>query len=49
MSRDIADTAPKWWEIQNVPTECIKELRRRSNSVNIGFNIPQPYIPNSSF
>ena len=49
MSRDIADTAPKWWEIQNVPTECIKELRRRSNSVNIGLNIPQPYIPNSSF
>jgi len=46
---DIADTAPKWWELQNVPTECIKELRRRSNSINIGMNIPQPYVPNSSF
>jgi len=45
----IADTAPKWWEIQNVPTECIKELRRRSNSTNIGMSIPQPYVPNSNF
>jgi hypothetical protein len=46
---DIADTAPKWWEIQNVPTECIKELRRRKNGMNIGMNIPQPYVPNSNF
>ena len=45
----IADTAPKWWEIQNVPTECIKELKRRSNSTNIGMSIPQPYVPNSNF
>ena len=45
----IADTAPKWWEIQNVPTECIKELRRRSNITNIGMSIPQPYVPNSNF
>jgi len=45
----IADTAPKWWEIQNVPTECIKELRRRNNSTNIGMSIPQPYVPNSNF
>ena len=50
MNREqIPDTAPKWWEIQNIPTECVKELRRRSNSVNIGLNIPQPYIPNSNF
>ena len=46
---EIADTAPQWWEIQNVPTECIRELRRRNNSTNIGMRIPQPYVPNSNF
>lgn len=47
--KEIADTAPQWWEIQNVPTECIRELRRRNNSINIGMSIPQPYVPNSNF
>jgi hypothetical protein len=47
--QEISDTAPQWWEIQNIPTECIRELRRRSNSTNIGMNIPQPYVPNSNF
>ena len=49
MNREqIPDTAPKWWEIQNIPTECVKELRRRSNTNNIGMNIPTPFI-NTTF
>ncbi len=46
--QEIADTSPLWWEIQNVPTEGIRELRRRSNTNNIGMNIPTPFI-NSTF
>lgn len=49
MLEEISNTTPQWWEIQNVPTECIRELRRRKNTVNIGINVPTPYIPNSNF
>jgi hypothetical protein len=31
---------PRWWEVQNIPTALIRELRRRKNSNNIGFNYP---------
>lgn len=39
---EITDNTPLWWEIQNIPTEIIRELRRRSNTNNIGMNMPQP-------
>jgi hypothetical protein len=45
---EILDTAPLWWEIQNIPTEVVRELRRRSNTNNIGMNIPTPFI-NTTF
>jgi len=41
---EITDTAPLWWEIQNIPTEVVRELRRRNNTNNIGMNIPSPFI-----
>ncbi len=48
MAKEISDIAPTWWEIQNIPTEMVRELRRRSNSNNIGMSIPNPYI-NATF
>jgi hypothetical protein len=45
---EITDTAPLWWEIQNIPTEVVRELRRRSNTNNIGMNIPTPFT-NTTF
>lgn len=45
---EITDTAPLWWEIQNIPTEVVRELRRRNNTNNIGMNIPTPFI-NTTF
>jgi len=45
---EILDTAPLWWEIQNIPTEAVRELRRRNNTNNIGMNIPTPFI-NTTF
>lgn len=36
---EIPET-PMWWEVQNIPTALIRELRRRKNSNNIGFNFP---------
>jgi hypothetical protein len=45
---EITDTTPLWWEIQNIPTEVVRELRRRSNTNNIGMNIPTPFI-NATF
>lgn len=49
MADEISNTTPLWWELQNIPTEVVRELRRRSNSANLGMNVPSPYIPNSSF
>jgi hypothetical protein len=43
MSNEIKDTTPLWWEIQNIPTELIRELRRRNNTNNVGMNIPTPF------
>jgi len=45
---EITDTTPLWWEIQNIPTEVVRELRRRSNTNNIGMNIPTPFT-NTTF
>ena len=45
---EITDTAPLWWEIQNIPTEVVRELRRRSNTNNIGMSMPSPFI-NTTF
>lgn len=36
---------PTWWENQNIPTQLIRELRRRNASNNIGFNFPTPGNP----
>jgi hypothetical protein len=36
---------PRWWEVQNIPVALIRELRRRKNSNNIGFNYPSPGDP----
>ena len=33
---------PIWWENQNIPTDLIRELRRRNNSNNIGQKFPTP-------
>lgn len=43
MAQEISDIGPTWWEIQNIPTEMVRELRRRSNTNNIGMNIPNPF------
>ena len=48
MADEISNTAPQWWEIQNVPTEMIRELRRRSNSNNLGMSISTPFT-NATF
>lgn len=42
LKNEITDNVPLWWEIQNIPTEIIRELRRRNNSNNIGMNISSP-------
>jgi len=39
---EVTDNTPLWWEIQNIPTELIRELRRRNNTNNIGMFMPQP-------
>ena len=39
---EITDNAPTWWEIQNIPTEMVRELRRRNNTNNVGMSIPTP-------
>jgi hypothetical protein len=36
---------PRWWEVQNIPVALIRELRRRKNSNNIGFNYPSSGDP----
>lgn len=41
-NEEITDTAPLFWELQNVPSELIRELRRRSNTNNLGLKIPYP-------
>lgn len=43
MTDEIKNTTPLWWEIQNLPTELIRELRRRKNTNNVGMSIPSPY------
>ena len=45
---EISDTTPLWWELQNIPTEVVRELRRRSNTNNIGMSIPTPFT-NATF
>lgn len=35
---NIGPTSPQWWEAQNIPWWVVGELRRRSNSSNIGLN-----------
>jgi len=47
-NQEILDTSPLWWELQNIPTEVVRELRRRSNTNNIGMSIPTPFI-NATF
>ncbi len=47
-TNEIAGNAPTWWEIQNIPTEMVRELRRRNNTNNIGMDIPNPFI-NATF
>jgi hypothetical protein len=42
LKTEITDNTPLWWEIQNIPTEIIRELRRRNNSNNIGMSMPSP-------
>lgn len=44
INNEITDTTPLWWEIQNIPTQLIRELRRRNNSNNIGMNIPNTNV-----
>lgn len=41
MALQEISTTPLWWEIQNVPTEMIRELRRRKNGTNFGFSYPK--------
>ena len=41
---EIAET-PRWWEVQNIPVALIRELRRRKNSNNVGFNYPSSGDP----
>lgn len=47
-TKEIAGNAPTWWEIQNISTEMVRELRRRNNSNNIGMEIPNPFV-NATF
>ena len=47
-TNEIAGNAPTWWEIQNIPTEMVRELRRRNNSNNVGMQIPNPFV-NATF
>ena len=47
-NNEISDTTPLWWELQNIPTEVVRELRRRSNTNNIGMSIPTPFT-NATF
>ncbi len=35
-------TTPIWWDLQNIPTPLVRELRRRNNVNNVGMSIPQP-------
>jgi hypothetical protein len=43
LKTEITDNTPLWWEIQNIPTEIVRELRRRNNSNNLGMNISSPF------
>ena len=36
---------PRWWEVQNIPVALIRELRRRKNTNNVGFNYPSSGDP----
>jgi len=47
-TQEIAGNAPTWWEIQNIPNEMVRELRRRNNTNNIGMEIPNPFV-NATF
>ena len=47
-TNEITGNAPTWWEIQNIPTEMVRELRRRNNTNNIGMQIPNPFV-NATF
>ena len=38
---ELIGTTPIWWEIQNIPDQLVEELRRRSNTNNLGFNYPK--------
>jgi hypothetical protein len=42
------EEAPQWWEVQNIPTALVRELRRRKNSNNIGMQYPTPGNPSGS-
>lgn len=42
LKKEIANNTPLWWEIQNMSTEVVRELRRRNNTNNIGMFMPQP-------
>jgi hypothetical protein len=43
----IADPiTPKYWDVQNIPSDLVRELRRRKNSNNIGLDIPDNVIHN---
>ncbi len=49
MANEIKTLSPeevRYWDVQNIPTELIKELRRRKNSNNIGFEIPNNIVSN---
>ena len=46
MAQEIAEE-PRWWEVQNIPVGLIRELRRRKNSNNIGFNYPTSGDPSA--
>jgi hypothetical protein len=42
------EEAPQWWEVQNIPTALVRELRRRKNSNNIGMQYPTPGNPSGT-
>jgi hypothetical protein len=49
MANEIKTLSPeevRYWDVQNIPTELIKELRRRKNSNNIGFEISNNIVSN---
>lgn len=49
MANEIKTLSPeevRYWDVQNIPTELIRELRRRKNSNNIGFEIPNNIVSN---